>query len=342
MDEIESILVEVSGEMDVHLGDEPKYDPKNRETADHSFPFMIARALVDGEITLDTCSDERIADPSIRPLMRKVSVVSSKEMNDIRDAAPISAPAPLPVRVTMRTTTGRQLVRLLTDHSGCPNRNVTRDKYNAKLDICSRDLTSEQREAIRDAWWSFERHRRGPNKIKTMTGTATSGAGSWQGEVKLKAKAAARSSAGIIERDDVSAHHLRPRVGALAELAGFELGVLGSSGAPHVGLGAPEIDVITLSELTGRCAASPGPARSASSSMRTTATATRSTSCARSRTSRTPAPRVMASRTRSAAAHFCPRRTPVGAHPSDLHGEFEAKMKAAVAAREDASFGIHQ
>ncbi|HLF75855.1 MAG TPA: MmgE/PrpD family protein, partial [Dehalococcoidia bacterium] len=170
LDEIESIDIEVSGEFDLHLADEPKYDPKNRETADHSFPFMIARALVDGEITLDTCSDERIADPSIRPLMRKVHVHGSKEMNDILAAAKEPGPTPLPVKVRMRTTSGKVFEEQLLDHSGCPNRGVTREKYNAKLDLCARDLSSEQKEVIRDAWWKLEEASDVGVPIKALAG----------------------------------------------------------------------------------------------------------------------------------------------------------------------------
>jgi 2-methylcitrate dehydratase len=170
VDEIESIDIEVSGEFDLHLGDEPKYDPKNRETADHSFPFMVARALVDGEITLDTCSPERIADPSIRPLMRKVHVHGSKEMNEILAQAKEPGPTPLPVRVRMRTTSGRELVEQLLDHSGCPNRGVTREKYNSKLDLCARDLQPEQRERIREAWWNVEKAADIRDPIKTLAG----------------------------------------------------------------------------------------------------------------------------------------------------------------------------
>ena len=170
VDEIESIDLEVSGWFDEHLADESKYDPKNRETADHSFPFMIARALVDGEITLDTCSDEKIADPSIRPLMRKVHVTSSKEMDALRDSAEEPGPTPLPVRVRIRTTSGNELVQQLTDHSGCPNHNVTREVFNNKLTLCSRGLPEEHREQIRHAWWNVAEATDISDPIATLTG----------------------------------------------------------------------------------------------------------------------------------------------------------------------------
>ena len=44
---------------------------------------MVARALVDGEINLDTASDEKVLDPSIRPLMRKIRVTGSHDLSKI-------------------------------------------------------------------------------------------------------------------------------------------------------------------------------------------------------------------------------------------------------------------
>ena len=70
--DIESIEIDIATGLEIHLADEPKYDPTTRETADHSLPYMLARALVDGAITLESYTPERIADPALRPLMRKI------------------------------------------------------------------------------------------------------------------------------------------------------------------------------------------------------------------------------------------------------------------------------
>ena len=45
------------------IGSEPeKWDPKTRETADHSLPYIFARALVNGPITVGSFSDEAVRD----------------------------------------------------------------------------------------------------------------------------------------------------------------------------------------------------------------------------------------------------------------------------------------
>jgi 2-methylcitrate dehydratase len=59
----------------LEIGSEPeKWDPKTKETADHSLPYIFARTFVDGAIQNDSFSERAIFDPSLRPLMAKVKV----------------------------------------------------------------------------------------------------------------------------------------------------------------------------------------------------------------------------------------------------------------------------
>ena len=45
-----------------------------RETADHSLPYCVSVALLDGKVTNDSFTDARLRDPAIANLMRKVKV----------------------------------------------------------------------------------------------------------------------------------------------------------------------------------------------------------------------------------------------------------------------------
>jgi len=158
VDQIESIDIEMAEGLQVHLADEPKYDPQNRETADHSMPYMLARALVDGGITLDTYTAERIADPAIRPLMRKIQVVPNAEMKRLMKGSPMGNPEAKPARVTVRTASGGVFQEDVMGHSGHPDRPAEsrRRVINAKLDLCAQatGMPEAQREAIRNAWWN--------------------------------------------------------------------------------------------------------------------------------------------------------------------------------------------
>jgi len=58
------------------IGSEPeKWDPQTRETADHSLPYIFARALVDGPIRVSSFEDVAVRDPVLRPLMAKIKVI---------------------------------------------------------------------------------------------------------------------------------------------------------------------------------------------------------------------------------------------------------------------------
>jgi 2-methylcitrate dehydratase len=51
-----------------------KWSPKSRETADHSVPFCVAAALLDGDITAATFDSQRFLDPEVIELMAKVQL----------------------------------------------------------------------------------------------------------------------------------------------------------------------------------------------------------------------------------------------------------------------------
>ncbi len=78
------------------IGGEPeKWAPTTRETADHSMPYLVAAALLDGEISEKQFTPERIARDDIRALMARTEVV---EQADLTAAYPHGIPTILEVR----------------------------------------------------------------------------------------------------------------------------------------------------------------------------------------------------------------------------------------------------
>jgi 2-methylcitrate dehydratase len=59
--------------------DPPKWDPRNRETADHSGPYNVARMLLDGHIWLDSFTKDKYMDPKARDLMARLTFSPNKE-----------------------------------------------------------------------------------------------------------------------------------------------------------------------------------------------------------------------------------------------------------------------
>jgi 2-methylcitrate dehydratase len=75
VDRIRSIDVETYWMAYSEIGSEPaKWTPETRETADHSLPFLLASALLDGRLSLDAFRDARLRDPRLRQLMQRIRI----------------------------------------------------------------------------------------------------------------------------------------------------------------------------------------------------------------------------------------------------------------------------
>jgi 2-methylcitrate dehydratase len=61
------------------LADPSKYDPQTRETADHSLPYCVAAAIVDGAVTPRSFSDENLFNKEIRAFLQKIKVVADSK-----------------------------------------------------------------------------------------------------------------------------------------------------------------------------------------------------------------------------------------------------------------------
>jgi 2-methylcitrate dehydratase len=78
--EIDSIHIDAYEVAASTASSEPeKWDPKTRETADHSIPFLVAAALRDGSVTPATFTGEGIADAGLRAIMSKMDLVEDSE-----------------------------------------------------------------------------------------------------------------------------------------------------------------------------------------------------------------------------------------------------------------------
>ncbi|MEM0951588.1 MAG: MmgE/PrpD family protein [Cyanobacteria bacterium P01_H01_bin.74] len=102
--------------VDIIAGFEEHWHPKTRETADHSMPFCVAAALMDGEITLKTFTPERITDPQLVNLIQKVKVNRNAEMT-------AGYPKGIPNLITVETTDGQTHQKQVTyplGHAGNP------------------------------------------------------------------------------------------------------------------------------------------------------------------------------------------------------------------------------
>jgi 2-methylcitrate dehydratase len=100
---IESVVIESHDASVDIIGSEPeKWRPQNRETADHSLPYITAAALVDGEITSAQFAPTRFTEPRLIDFVQRVKVTRNKELSDMYPGAVANI-------VTVKTSDGRTL-----------------------------------------------------------------------------------------------------------------------------------------------------------------------------------------------------------------------------------------
>ncbi len=121
------------------LFDPEKYRPTSRETADHSLPYCIAVALVDRQITVQSFSEEKLEDPRIRQVMKRIRGRASEEFERL-------FPAKQPSRVSIRTRDGREFSEYLEYPKGDPREPMTMPDLDAKFAALSAGLASTEKQ----------------------------------------------------------------------------------------------------------------------------------------------------------------------------------------------------
>ena len=82
-DDIASIKIQSYRSAVSSASTEPeKWDPKTRETADHSIPFLSAVGLRDGAVTPATFAPDRIADAGLRTIINKMRIEENPEFTE--------------------------------------------------------------------------------------------------------------------------------------------------------------------------------------------------------------------------------------------------------------------
>ena len=107
--------------------DPQKWDPRTRETADHSLQYVVVAALLDGDVTLRTFEEPRFRDPGTLALLRDAVTV--------REDAALSAGYPdgIPNRIRVRTHDGRELAREVRYPRGHARNPMDDDEVSAKF-----------------------------------------------------------------------------------------------------------------------------------------------------------------------------------------------------------------
>ncbi|MFC1561923.1 MmgE/PrpD family protein [candidate division KSB1 bacterium] len=149
-DEIEEVVVTTIARACDILFDPHKYEPETRETADHSLPYCIARAIIDRKITTQSFDESKIQDPLLKEVIFKIKGEASEEFEKM-------FPAKQPSRVTVRTKNGGEHSVYLEYPKGDPREPMSNDDLEIKFNSLSDGLlTNDRQEAVRDMVYSCE------------------------------------------------------------------------------------------------------------------------------------------------------------------------------------------
>lgn len=132
------------------LADPSKYDPRSKETADHSRPYVIAAAIADRQVTPAQFEQGKIMDPRIREQLHKVEVVADPEIEEV-------FPKLQRVIVNITTVDGREFARQLDYPKGDPRNPLTDHELETKFDaLAAPVLSAAGRSRLKQAVWDLE------------------------------------------------------------------------------------------------------------------------------------------------------------------------------------------
>ena len=89
-DDVEKVHIRSLARAADILADPSKYDPRSKETADHSLPYVIAAAVADRQVTPLQFTDAKIMDPRIRAQLDKVKVIAGKDKGKVGKVLKVS------------------------------------------------------------------------------------------------------------------------------------------------------------------------------------------------------------------------------------------------------------
>jgi 2-methylcitrate dehydratase len=130
--------------------DPEKWAPDTKETADHSLPYIVARAMFDGMFDNESYAPEKLHDPRLLAFMRRITVKEDPAFATLTGAVP-------PTRLTATLDDGRRIVRLVDKMPGFPGQPMSRADVERKFrsNIGSR-WREERTDGVLQALWTLD------------------------------------------------------------------------------------------------------------------------------------------------------------------------------------------
>ncbi len=131
--------------------DAEKWNPSTKETADHSLPYIVAMALLEGKIDNSTYTEKKFRDPKTLDFLKKVSVVEDKTLSS-------TYPEAVANRITVTLGSGKKISKQVDYHKGHPKNPMTDAEVEDKFRRLTRKhLTSRNQERMLEVLWDLEK-----------------------------------------------------------------------------------------------------------------------------------------------------------------------------------------
>ncbi len=146
------------------LGKDPeKWNPLTKETADHSLPYIVGIALLEGKIDNSTYSERKFRDPKILDFLRRITVVEDKTLSSMYPEAVAN-------RVTVKLSSGKVVSKQVDYHKGHPKNPMSDKEVEEKFHRLTRKILDNNRaRRILDATWNLEKAKDVSKLVSMMT-----------------------------------------------------------------------------------------------------------------------------------------------------------------------------
>ncbi len=164
--DIESIELRTSEFLRHESGSEPaKWKPTTRETADHSLPYIFARALLDGRIDIHSYDTDQISDPKAASIMERTRVV----MDPVIEGR---WPATLEIGVIATDRQGIVHKVQASDPKGLYNNRMNRDDlYEKFATLAAENDSIRDAGSVFDTLWRISDAERAAEAVRAISGS---------------------------------------------------------------------------------------------------------------------------------------------------------------------------
>jgi 2-methylcitrate dehydratase len=136
--------------VDIIGGEEEKWFPKSRETADHSMPYCVAAALLDGQITATQFDEAHLNNPELSAMIQKIRMHRNEDLDKLY-------PEGIPNLLKVTLQSGQVLEKQVTYPRGHARNPMTDEEVNAKFkSLASHVLSNRQINTLLDQLWTLE------------------------------------------------------------------------------------------------------------------------------------------------------------------------------------------